>query len=404
MATARCQPSASPSVAGPSGVQHSPSPARTPAPDFLFNPSAELPIQEEDEPDPDPKGDPDLIDPSDPEMDLTQALQLLAKNIGGMPSQKPKTSIKPRVPDTFDGSNPNKLEVFLFQCQMYLAVCSDDFPDDESKVTFVLSYLKGSPQDWFQSELNHAMTSQQLPDWFATYRTFMDELQRLFGLRDLITDAMNSLESLKLRDSGKATRYTIDFNRYTRKTGWNEQALTRQFYKNLPDRLKDKIARIGKPTALKPLQDLVATLDQRCWERQSEINGDKKASTSNSNSTPANKSTASDNCSGNQQSGGSKQDNRQQQRNKDQQKPTASTSATPENKPNLIANLLGPDGKLTPEEHKCRLDNKLCLHCGKLGHMVSDCPQCLKPKVKAHAATVSTPTAAPTAPLGLGKA
>jgi len=185
---------------------------------------------------------------------------------------------------------------------------------------------------------------------------------------------MNSLESLKLRDSGKATRYTIDFNRYARKTGWNEQALSRQFYKNLPDRLKDEIARIGKPTALKTLQDLVATLDQCYWERQSEINRDKKASTSNSNSTPANKSTASDNRSSNQQTGGSKQDNRQQQR-KDQQKPTTSTSATPENKPNRIANLLGSNGKLTPEERKCHLDNKLCLRCGKLGHMVSDCPQ-----------------------------
>ena len=55
MATARHQPSASPSITGPSGVQHSPSPARTPAPDFLFNPPAELPIQEEDELDPDPE-------------------------------------------------------------------------------------------------------------------------------------------------------------------------------------------------------------------------------------------------------------------------------------------------------------------------------------------------------------
>jgi len=153
------QPSASPSVAGPSGVQHSPSLAHTPAPDFLFNPPAKLPIQEEDEPDPDPKDDPDPIDPPDLEMDLAQALQLLANKIGGMPSQKSKTSIKPRVPDTFDGSDPNKLEVFLFQCQMYLAVCSRDFPDDESKVTFVLSYLKESLQDWFQSELNHVMTS-----------------------------------------------------------------------------------------------------------------------------------------------------------------------------------------------------------------------------------------------------
>jgi len=221
---------------------------------------AKLPILEEDEPDPDPEDDPDPIDPSDPEMDLAQALQLLAKKIGRMPSQKSKTLIKPCVPDTFDGSNPNKLEVFLFQCQMYLAVRSNNFLDDESKVTFVLSYLKGSPQDWFQSELNHAMTSRQLPDWFATYRTFMDELQHLFGPRDPITNAMNSLESLKPRDSRKATRYTIDFNRYARKTGWNKQVLSHQFYKNLPDRLKDEIAHIRKPTTLKTLQTLLLLL------------------------------------------------------------------------------------------------------------------------------------------------
>jgi len=231
MATARRQSSASPSATGPSGVQHSLSPAHTLAPDFLFNAPAKLPIQEEDKPDPDPEDDPDPIDPPDPEMDLAQALQLLANKIGGMPSQKSKTLIKPRVPDTFDSSDPNKLEVFLFQCQMYLAVCSGDFLDDESKVTFILSYLKGSPQDWFQSELNHAMASRQLLDWFTTYRTFLDELQHLFSPHDPITDTMNSLESLKLKDSRKATKYTIDFNCYAWKTGWNEQALSRQFYK-----------------------------------------------------------------------------------------------------------------------------------------------------------------------------
>ena len=104
----------------------------------------------------------------------------------------------------------------------------------------------------------------------------------------------------------------IDFNRHARKTGWNEQALFRQFYKGLPDRLKDEIARIGKPLGLKALQDLVATLDQRYWERQSEINKDKKASnatsSSTSNSNSASKLTSSNNHSSSQQSS-SKQDN-----------------------------------------------------------------------------------------------
>ena len=84
MATAGHPPnSASPPTAGPSGIQHFPSPAHTLALDFLFNTPAKLPIQEGDKPE--PKNDLDLIDPSDPELNLIQALQLLANKIGGMP-------------------------------------------------------------------------------------------------------------------------------------------------------------------------------------------------------------------------------------------------------------------------------------------------------------------------------
>jgi len=41
---------------------------------------------------------------------------------------------------------------------------------------------------------------------------------------------------------------------------------------------------------------------------------------------------------------------------------------------NRIADLLGPDGRLKPEERQRRMDNGLCLRCGEFGHMVSNCP------------------------------
>lgn len=387
-------------------------PSRSPQSDFLFpvpgqveephedphTPDAEEPhdpfLPQEDDPEPDAPG----------ERDLAQALELLANKIAGMPSasSKSKSQVKPRVPDTFDGSDPGKLETFIFQCNMYLALRSSDFPDDEARVTFALSYLKGSPQDWFQSEISHvASEGGKLPEWFDDYTVFTQELKRLFGPRDPITDAMNSLENLRYRDSGKATRYTIDFNRHARKTGWNEQALLRQYYKGLPDRLKDEIARLGKPAGLKALQDLVATLDQRYWERQAEINRDKKSASA---STSTNKPTSSDKSSAGQQSNnGQKQDNRQQQGKKDQKKPaTATAPATPSTSDkNSIAHLLGPDGKLKPEERQRRLDNKLCLKCGKQGHMANDCPT-KSNKPKGRAAT-ATPTPAPAAASGSGK-
>ena len=288
----------------------------------------------------------------DPEVSLAQSLTLLAKKIDAMPRSK-KRSVKPREPDVFDGTDPNKLDNYIFQLTLYLATVSDDFPDDNTRITFALSYLKGTPLDWFQSEMTHALaTGHTFPVWSTSIAAFLAELRRLFGPRDAVSDAMNALEALRYKDSTKATRYTIDFNRHGRKTGWNEKALARQYYKGLPDRLKDEIARIGKPDSLTKLQDLVATLDQRYWERQTEISRDKKSPNPSSTSNTTHKSSSSENRSGNQQASGSKPNNHQQSKPKDQkdQKKPYSGKSSSTKKTNTIADLLRADGKLKPEE------------------------------------------------------
>jgi len=40
-----------------------------------------------------------------------------------------------------------------------------------------------------------------------------------------------------------------------------------------------------------------------------------------------------------------------------------------------LSSKLGKDRKLTPHEHQCHLDNKLCLFCGTTGHVAKDCPK-----------------------------
>jgi Retrotransposon gag protein len=342
-----------------------------------------------------------------PEQTLAKSLELLARKIGSISDRKPTSSIKPRNPDTFDGSDPTKVEAFNFQCQMYFSARSADFPTDRACVTFALSYLKGNPLDWFQNELSRTLDGESDPPrWFSNYSFFVKELRRLFGPRDPVLDATNALEALRYKDSTKATRYTIDFNRHGHRTGWNDQALTRQFYKGLPDRLKDEIARVGKPTTLQSLQDLVATLDQRYWERQTEISRDKRSGSSNS-STNQSKSTdnRSDSRSDNRSNPSNSSHNthksgqNQQSRNgsnTNQKKPASSSSSSAPNKPS-IADLLGPDGKLKPEERKRRMDNSLCLRCGAAGHTVQNCPSvsgASKPKPKGRASSTAPANAA----------
>ena len=91
----------------PSNVSHSTTP------DFEFRPPADPPNPEGD-PDPEPGDDGEDDPPPATKKDLTQVLELLAQKIGGMPTPKNKSLIKPRVPDTFDSSDPHKLEAFLF--------------------------------------------------------------------------------------------------------------------------------------------------------------------------------------------------------------------------------------------------------------------------------------------------
>ena len=40
-----------------------------------------------------------------------------------------------------------------------------------------------------------------------------------------------------------------------------------------------------------------------------------------------------------------------------------------------LTGKLGKDGKLTPQERQRRMDNSLCLFCGKMGHITKECPK-----------------------------
>ena len=51
-----------------------------------------------------------------------------------------KKSSKAKEPDTFDGSDPQKLNSFILQCKLFFAD-NDNYSDNHAKVTFALSYL-----------------------------------------------------------------------------------------------------------------------------------------------------------------------------------------------------------------------------------------------------------------------
>ena len=75
-----------------------------------------------------------------------------------------------------------------------------------------------------------------------------------------------------MSDSHRVARYVTQFNRLATQVSWGSEALRYQFYKGLPDRLKDRISEIGKPKDLNKLRELAQSIDARYWERKAERN------------------------------------------------------------------------------------------------------------------------------------
>jgi len=61
---------------------------------------------------------------------------------------------KAHIPDTFSGTEPDKLNNFLFQYRLYFCANLAQFDIDIAKINFAMTYLTGVAQDWFEVGLN----------------------------------------------------------------------------------------------------------------------------------------------------------------------------------------------------------------------------------------------------------
>jgi hypothetical protein len=77
-----------------------------------------------------------------------------------------------------------------------------------------------------------------------------------------------------LRQKGVATAYATEFQQYSFRTLWNNNALIAKFYKGLKDSVKDKIARIENRS--KTLQQMITVaihINNRLYKRSLERKG-----------------------------------------------------------------------------------------------------------------------------------
>lgn len=203
--------------------------------------------------------------------DLSGAITLLMQVLSGTsvttPEAKERDNV--RAPDQFDGSTPENLRTFLTQLELVFKARPRTFDSDEKRVTYALSYLKGTALQWFEPYLLEE-PSDQPPVFMSDFRAFRDELWQNFGPYDATGDAEHDLQSLRMDNSDRISSYITEFNRLATQVRWGTSALRYQFYLGLPDRLKDAISLAGKPDSLYMLRVLAQSLDKRYWERKAE--------------------------------------------------------------------------------------------------------------------------------------
>jgi len=90
-------------------------------------------------------------------LDLQAILLALARQLD---PQLKKRNKEVKKQDLFSGGSPDKLQAFIFQCQIYFCACEGEFQEDTKKIFFAISYLRGIALDYFEPFINETEAYQ----------------------------------------------------------------------------------------------------------------------------------------------------------------------------------------------------------------------------------------------------
>ena len=274
------------------------------------------------------------------------------------PGSTPKEPKAPD-PDTFSGQS-HTLRPFLTEVSVVFGLQPSRFPNDRTKVTYMISLFRGSAI----LAIAPYLTMEYQPSFLSSYPEFVQYLKTNYGDPDERGTAKRKIEAL--RQTGSASEYFSEFRRHLAVVNFTDDYhIVDLAIKGLKSDLKDEVARLPElPRNLQTLAAYIVPLDQRLEEREREkrqlgetgfgrrsrntnvqfseqsIRSDYGRSASHA-VTPTTQLTAARD-----------------------QPPTSKTFTTP----------FRPRGPISNDERKHRMDNGLCLYCGNRGHVAPDCP------------------------------
>ena len=131
----------------------------------------------------------------------------------------------------FDGTDPEKLQTFLIQCELVYSNWPKAVWLDRAKITFAQSYLKGMALEWFKPDLLDTGDPANHPRWMDNWIAFIAKLQSTFSPHNPVADAEHQLDHLQMKDGHHVMQYIMDFNWLALQVqGYGDGALQRYFY------------------------------------------------------------------------------------------------------------------------------------------------------------------------------
>ena len=273
-------------------------------------------------------------------------------------------------PDVFDGSDPSKLASFLNQCYLIFADRPQDYSQDDDKILFIISYLRGTAQKWFEPNL-YDPTPGAVPLWDGNFPLFIRELSIHFGPHDPVGDAEDNLRQCRMKSSDKISTYLLAFDTYAAITGWGDRALRHQFYEGLPSRIKDEMVHQNYVNDLAGVKTIAHRIDARYWHREAEKARERARNPSGAGHSSGNTRTGQSNPPASGTPRNDRANSGKKKKSSSNNNPAAKDDSAKKAKP--YAEKLGKDGKLKPEERERRLKAGLCMFCGGSGHTADEC-------------------------------
>ena len=259
---------------------------------------------------------------------LTAQLHALSSGIQSSPTLRTHAALKLPLPEKYDGKR-HLFRQFINTIKLHFSVSPDCFSSDSAKTAFVASLLRGSALDWITPFLEKQ--DQMLSSW----QDFESKFTAMFDDPHRAKTAVTKLTQLR-QGRRPVVVYAAEFRRIVMDADFDNNAQVYWFRVGLSDSILDELTHTSAETELDKFIAQCVLIDTRLRER--EVERTRRSRTTMPPSSRPSNSHAPD------------------------AMVLDSTSTNIRHTP------------ISAEERKRRIENDLCLYCGRAGHRKAACP------------------------------